>query len=78
MSTPYSQSLPPSRPRCPKCGMRMVTTHVWSLPVTRRFFECLRCGHRESQAVTSDPTKPETNSWLSSELGGHNCDRPHR
>jgi hypothetical protein len=35
----------PGRPKCPGCGMRMITNIVESL----RSFECLRCGHVEDE-----------------------------
>ena len=33
-----------TRPHCPKCQMRMITTGT---PPAPRMWECLRCGHTE-------------------------------
>jgi hypothetical protein len=70
MSDPELLSI--NRPRCPKCGMRMVRT-----PVTvaaegfeYRTFECLKCGHGETKKMPADPVMTQVaDGWLKSELG---------
>jgi hypothetical protein len=49
----------------------MVTAEVCSGPegFERRTFECLKCGHTESQILACDPLKSNAVGWLSGELG---------
>jgi hypothetical protein len=63
--------LPVQRPRCPKCQMRMVPGEASPGPegFEQRPFECLRCGHRESQMVRSDPMRSDAFGWMSGERG---------
>jgi hypothetical protein len=51
--------------------MRMVAGDVSPGPdgFERRSFECLKCGHRDSQMVPIDPMKSDAVGWLEGELG---------
>jgi hypothetical protein len=68
---PDPELLTASRPRCPKCQMRMLTVDVSPGPegFERRTFECRRCGQTDSQMIACDPLKSDAVGWLSGELG---------
>jgi hypothetical protein len=42
----------PTRPECPVCGMRMVTTgRMFEGEEIQCDYECLRCGHAETSQL---------------------------
>jgi hypothetical protein len=67
---PDPELLPIQRPRCPKCGARMLTTDLSPGPdgFESRTFACLRCNHTEKKTLASDPLKSVAVGWLSGEL----------
>ena len=62
--------IPISRPRCPRCTMRMRTVDISSGPegFEHRKFECLKCGYTEKKILACDPLKSDAVGWLSDEL----------
>ena len=68
---PASELPSTSRPRCPKCKMRMVTASVSPGPegFERRIFDCRKCGHSEANMIACDPLRSDAVGWISGELG---------
>jgi predicted RNA-binding Zn-ribbon protein involved in translation (DUF1610 family) len=59
------------RPGCPNCGQhRMLLSKLASGPSRfgARTFECQKCGHVSTTAVSDDPMTSEVCGWLASEL----------
>jgi transcription elongation factor Elf1 len=59
------------RPRCPACGHhRMLLSKLETGPsgFDHRTFECQKCGHVATTAVSHDPVASDARGWLDSEL----------
>lgn len=60
----------PTRPRCPRCQMRLITTDRSEGPegFEHRTLECLKCGHTEKKVEPLDPLKSDAAGWTRGDL----------
>jgi hypothetical protein len=67
---PDPELLPISRPRCPRCQLRMLAVGVSTGPegFEHRLFECPKCKHAEEKILASDPLRSSAAGWLNSDL----------
>src|SRR6185436_14073505 len=70
MERPPPELLPMSRPRCPDCQTRMITSAVSDGPegLEQRTFKCAKCGHTETRTLASDPFRSNAFGWTNGEL----------
>jgi hypothetical protein len=70
MERPPAELLPTSRPRCPDCQARMITSAVSDGPEgpEQRVFRCVKCGHTKITTLAADPLRSDAVGWINSEL----------
>ncbi|WP_063791612.1 hypothetical protein [Bradyrhizobium valentinum] len=67
---PPPELSPISRPRCPDCQARMITSAVSDGPegLEQRTFRCAICGRTETTTLAADPLRSDAFGWINSEL----------